>query len=159
MTNKELLVNGKSSETIRRGPSKPKSYTMISVAMLHDKEISPECKAVLAYILSFKEDEKFNIAALSENMCFTEKKTLSIIKKLVKAGYASQSEIESGEGSGKETCYKFIVQQVVAQTQEEAYQSESHAYKMDLYSGKIPLYDQKLSPSELKNKQEGGTGE
>jgi hypothetical protein len=88
------------THTIERSPhDKNNPYVMISNELICDNSISPECRWILIYLLSFEGEGEINIAQLVVDLKdhMGRDKIRTLINEAIEAGYMKRESVNFNE--------------------------------------------------------------
>lgn len=109
MPDNDPMVKEKSQVTIQRGRHNSENpYVMISKSMLQDMKIDPQTKGVLCYLLSLPDNWKTHPRHLAKTLGIGHTAIYNILKKLIRAGYATKSTVKNDRGRFGEVVYYFF---------------------------------------------------
>jgi len=107
MTHKEEHIKD-SLITIQRGKhDKEHPYVMISKKMLRDKDLKPNAKGVLCYLLSLPDNFQVHPRQVAQSMGIGKDQIYTILKELLKLGYAFKRQIIDKNGCFRNVIYEF----------------------------------------------------
>jgi len=110
MSDKKFAVNeenkiheGEDADTIQRcSHDETNRFSIISNALIRDESISPECRWLIIYLLSNKENWKINISQIINHVKkhMGRDKVYAIVDEAIEAGYIKREEIQRKNKNG-----------------------------------------------------------
>lgn len=113
MTDNEIEVKSESKATIQRGKhNKENPYVIISKKILWDKCLSPKAKGVLCFLLSLPENWQAHPSHLAECLAVSKDQIYTVLKELIKTGYATRTRLKGEKGQYGVTLYEFYEEKI-----------------------------------------------
>jgi len=108
MSKEEFDVKQEMKTTIQRGKhDKEHPYVYISKSMLRDKSLSPRDKGALCYLLSLPDNWVTHPRQVAQSLGISKNQMYSILKELIKHGYATKKDNRSDDGRFSSVSYLF----------------------------------------------------
>lgn len=95
---------------------------MISKKMLNDKDLSPKSKGVLCYLLSLPDNWQAHPRQVADALGIGKEQIYTILKELIKTGYALKKEIRNEKGRFGHVIYEFFEEKL---PEEERFKEKS----------------------------------